>query len=366
MTSAAEARKLVLDHRADRIWQAVDRLIDRAPRVQDLRRHGLQLLAAQRWRELGRPVPDQLRHDQQLAAAVTLTAPLVLERVRVAWPGAIAVMKGPEVAALYPSPQSRPYSDLDLLVENAAEAQSALLAAGFRPVGDPRLYVDIHHLRPLKAPGLAVAVEVHDRPKWLDGTEPPPTGDLLAVAVPATSGVNGVLTLGPREHSLLLAVHSWSHVPLARISHLLDVALMTEGVEPDELRALARHWGVERAWAATNAAVESLLLGGTRSWPMRSWARNLSRVDERTVLESHLEHWLAAFSALPPRRALGASTRAVAAEARPAPGERWRVKLRRVRHALRSPFVGLSEHRHALTVRDAAADWTPDGKEPES
>jgi Uncharacterised nucleotidyltransferase len=366
MRATAAAPEPVLDHRADRIWTTVDRLIDRAPRVEDLRRHGLQLLAARRWRVLGRPVPDQLRHDEQLAAAVTLTVPLVLERVRAAWPGAIAVMKGPEAAALFPSPQLRPYSDLDLLVEDAAEAQSALLAAGFRPVGDPRLYVDIHHLRPLLAPGLAVAVEVHDRPKWLDRVEPPPTGDLLAVAVPATSGPNGVLTLGPREHSLLLAVHSWAHVPLARISHLLDVALMADGADPDELRALARHWGIEHVWAATNAAIEGLLLGGGRSWPLRSWARNLSRADERTVLESHLEHWLAAFSALPLRRALAATARAVAAEARPAPGESWRVKLRRVRHALRSPFAGLSEHRHELTVRDAAADWTPGGKEPES
>jgi hypothetical protein len=141
---------------------------------------------------------------------------------------------------------------------------------------------------------------------------------------------------------------------------------MADGADPDELRALARHWGIEHVWAATNAAIEGLLLGGGRSWPMRSWARNLARADERTVLESHLEHWLAAFSALPLRRALAATARAVAAEARPAPGESWRVKLRRVRHALRSPFVGLSEHRHELTVRDAAADWTPGGKEPES
>src|SRR4029450_13299262 len=100
--------------------------------------------------------------------------------------GPIVLMKGPEVAALWPTPQSRPYSDVDLLVEDAAEAQRALLAAGLRPVGDPGLYVDIHHLRPLLAPGLAVAVEVHDRPKWIDGLGAPPTVGLLAAAVPST------------------------------------------------------------------------------------------------------------------------------------------------------------------------------------
>jgi putative nucleotidyltransferase-like protein len=363
---AAAERRRVLDDRADRIWRAVDGLIDRAAGVEALRRHGLQLLAAERWREAGRAVPAQLRHDEQLAAAVALTAPLVLQRVRAAWPGRVAVMKGPEVAALYPLPQRRAYSDLDLLVEDAAEAQNALLAAGFRPVGDPRLYVDIHHLRPLVASGLAVAVEVHDRPKWLDGLEPPATTDLLDNAVPTATGVDGILTLPPREHALLLAIHSWAHVPLARISHLLDVAVMARRADAHELRMLARAWGVERAWVTTTAAVDGLLLDGRRSWPLRSWARNLTRVDERTVLESHLEHWLAAFSALPPRKALGVSARAVSAEARPAPGESWRVKLRRVRRALRSPSVRLSDHRHALIVRDAAADWTPSGKERDS
>jgi len=353
------------ERRADPIWAAVDRLIDRAPSIQDLRGHGLQLLAAERWRQLGRPIPEQLRHDHQLAAAVTLTAPLVLERVRAAVTGPVVLMKGPEVAALWPTPQSRPYSDVDLLVEDAAQAQHALLAAGFRPVGDPRLYIDIHHLRPLLAPGLAVAVEVHDRPKWIEGLDAPPTADLLAAAVPSTVGPQGIQTLPPRQHALVLAAHSWAHVPLARISHLLDVALVSRLSEADELRALAREWGLERAWAATDSAADALFVGKRRTLPMRTWARNLARVDERTVLESHLEHWLAGFAALPLRKALAAGTQALATETRPAPGERWRIKLRRVRQAVRSPFVALSDHRRALDARGADAKWTPDTEEPE-
>jgi len=353
------------ERREDPIWAAVDRLIDLAPSIHDLRRHGLQLLAAERWRQLGRPIPEQLRHDDQLAAAVTLTAPLVLERVRAAVSGPVVLMKGPEIAALWPAPQLRPYSDVDLLVEDAAEAQRTLLAAGFRPVGDPRLYVDIHHLRPLLAPGLAVAVEVHDRPKWIDGLDVPPTADLLAAAVPSTVGPRGIQTLPPREHALVLTAHSWAHVPLARISHLLDVALVSRLSEPDELRALAREWGLERAWAATDSAADALFLGARRTLPMHTWARNLARANERTVLESHLEHWLAGFAALPLRKALGAGTQALATETRPAPGERWRIKLRRVRQALRSPFVALSDHRRALDARGADAKWTPDAEEPE-
>jgi putative nucleotidyltransferase-like protein len=334
------------------LWSAVDRLIDRAAQLEDLRRHGLQLLAGRRWRLLGRPLEAQLLHDEQLAAAVTLTVPIVVERVRAAYDGLIVIMKGPEIAGLYPSPRLRPYSDVDLLVDDAERAQRALLAAGFRPVGDPRLYVDIHHLRPVVAPGLAVAVEIHDRPKWPDGLSPPPTEELLARAVPATLPIDGVGTLPAPEHALLLAVHSWAHVPLVRISHLLDVNLMADGVDRAELQALARRWDVPKLWLATATAAEALFQGRPPSWPLRTWARNLRGVRERTVLESHLERWLAPFSAASPRRAIRASATAMAEEAQRQPGEAWRVKLHRTGRALRSPSVRLSEHHRALAERE--------------
>jgi hypothetical protein len=335
-------------------WPAVDRLIDRAPRLEDLRRHGLQLLAGQRWRGLGRPIEPLLVHDEQLAAAVTLTVPLVLERVRAAYDGPVVVMKGPEVAELYPSPRLRPYGDIDLLVNDAEQAQRALLAAGFQPVGDPRLFEDIHHLRPLLAPGVAVAVEVHDRPKWPDGFVSPSAEELLARAVP-TKTTDGLLTLPRAEHALLISAHSWAHVPLGRISHLLDADLLAADCEAGELRALAQRWGIERIWRTTLAAADALFRDDRSSRPVRSWARSLPAVRERTVLERHLETWLAPFSAAEPPWALRASMTAVAAAARPQPGEAWRDKLTRTGRAIRSPTVRLSEHRRALHDRDRRA-----------
>ena len=339
------------------LWRAVDDLVDRAPCVGDLRSHGLQLLAAQRLRASGQRVPEQIRHDEQLAAAVALTAPLVLTRVRAACDGEIAVMKGPELAQLYPTPRLRPYSDLDLLVADAPRAQRALLAAGFRPVGNPRAYIDIHHLRPLVAPGLAIAVEVHDRPKWVGGADGPSAREILATAVPSSVGVDGILAPNAAVHALLVAAHSWAHVPLVRISQLIDFALLRIAADPAEVRDAAARWGVERLVEATDAAVDALFFDGRAPWTVRTWARNLRGARERTVLESHLEHLAAPFAALPTRRAVALSAHAAALVSRPLPGETWRVKFRRIRHALRTPFARLSEHDVVLAAHGAR--WWP-------
>ena len=47
------------------IWSAVDRLIDRTPDVTALRANRLHLLAARRWRELGRPIPPDLEDAER-------------------------------------------------------------------------------------------------------------------------------------------------------------------------------------------------------------------------------------------------------------------------------------------------------------
>jgi hypothetical protein len=331
-------------------WPAIDRLIDRATRLEDLRRHGLQLLAGRRFRASGRRVEPQLVHDEQLAAAVALSAPRVLERVRAAYDGPIVLMKGPEIARLYPAPHLRAYGDMDLLVDDAEHAQRALLAAGFRAVGDPRLYVDIHHLRPLLAPGLAVPVEVHDRPKWPAGERPPATEELISRAVPSEAGVDGILTPPPAEHALLVAAHSWAHVPLGRLSHLLDADLLAANCAEVELRSLSTSWRLERIWQVTAAAADTLFRDEPRAWPLRTWARNLPAARERTVLERHLEEWLAPYAAAPARRALGASAAAFVGMGRRQPDEAWRAKLRRTARALRSPSVRLSEHGRALAA----------------
>ena len=87
------------------------------------------------------------------------------------------------MATFYPDPSLRGYGDIDLLVEDAQGAQEALLRAGFEPVGDPSLYVDLHHLRPLTTKGLPIRLEIHSEPKWVDGLRAPSAADVLEGAV---------------------------------------------------------------------------------------------------------------------------------------------------------------------------------------
>lgn len=337
----------------DGLWHAVDRLVDRAPRLSDLQAHGLHLLAARRWRELGLDVPPSLRQAQRGAAFVQLMVPALLERLRASCDGPLVLMKGPEVAVHYPDPALRPFRDLDVLVGDAATTQRELIESGFEVTGDPALYEDIHHLRPLRWPGLPLIVEIHDRPKWIDGVESPPKEELFASAVPSALGIEGIYALPPAAHALLLAAHSWAHVPLSKLMHVVDIAALAQETDRRELEALARRWGIRRLWQSTIDVADSLLYDGARPLPLRTWARNLVAVRERTVIESHLESWLCPWWALPARWALKQSGCALAAALQPEADESWGRKVRRTQHALRNAFVRRSDHDRMVEERGA-------------
>ena len=164
--TAPNNREIVYDAS---LWANLARLIERAPRDSDLRFHGVELLAAQSSRKRGKTPPLHTIAAERTAAAMSLIAPLVLQRALAAIEGPVVLMKGPEVAEYYENSLTRPYRDIDLLVEDAGAAWNAMVEAGFEPTGDPELYIGIHHLRPLVLPGLPLVVEVHHDPKWLEG-----------------------------------------------------------------------------------------------------------------------------------------------------------------------------------------------------
>ncbi len=350
--------------RDPRLWQGVRRLVLRAPDLAGLRAHRLELLAASYWSEAGRPVPSDLVEASRDEARTALVVPLLLEHVRAACDGPIVLIKGPEVAARYPQPWLRPFVDLDLLVSDAVAAQRALLAAGFQPVGEPRRYVDIHHLRPLQLPGTPLWLEVHARPKWVAGLPSPPLGELFEAAAQATVRVDGVLAPSPAHHALLLAAHSWEHAPLGSLRQLIDIAAMRQGVEAVEIDAVARAWGCARLWRSTARALDALFLSSGGSWPLHVWARDLPRVRERTVLERHMERWLSGFSASAarPRRSHSAAA-ALREDALPSPGEDWSQKLRRSRVAFRNAFVPLSQHDEETAHLAPPDPFDPTGKD---
>jgi len=313
----------------------------------DVEAHRLELVAASERRRRGLEVPAALRTAERLAAVTALAAPEVLRTVRESYDGRIMLLKGPEIAAHYPDATLRGYSDIDVLVEDAQEAHGALLAAGFREVGNPKMFENIHHLRPVALPALGVPVEIHFRPKWVDGHQPPAVEQLFATSVPSATGIEGIEAPGHAYHVLLLAAHSWAHEPLRRIRDLVDIACLEPACRPGEVDGLAGELGVARLWSSTRAAVATMTSGSQLPLPIRLWARNVALCRERTVLESHLTQWLSGFASEPPLTAIRglpeALHRTFSVDA-----ERPGQKLRRSYRALRNARVRRSEHEAAV------------------
>jgi hypothetical protein len=327
-----------------RLWEGVSRLLDRSISVEDLRWHQLELLALSCWRWSGHPIPSQWAAMAREAAMKSLAIPPLLQRLRDSCEGPIVLLKGPETAACYPEPLSRPFGDVDLLVPDPVGVQRAIIAAGFRPLDEEGAFLDCHQMAPLYHPGFPFLVEVHRRPHWIAGISPPPVESLFEVAVESVVPVAGISAL-PRVHSAVLhAVHAWAHEPLGGLRHLIDVAAARQGTSDSEADELATAWGIDRLWRTTTAAIDALFFAGQHPWPLRVFARHLESVRERTVLESHLSRWIAPFAAFPPGPATGLALRAIGDDCRPLAGEDWGAKLGRARTAIRNALVRRSRH----------------------
>lgn len=325
------------------IWAGVDRLLERADE-RALVLHRLEPLAASRLRRLGEPVPEELAEVERLGAAFALAATAHLTRAREAVGEPLLLLKGAELAALYPEPSLRISRDLDLVAPDPGAVQAALLAAGFVESGYPGLYDRAPHLVPLAWPGLPVELEVHGRPNWPRWVEAPAAAELLEGARPSAVGVEGVLAPAPEKHLLVVAVHAWTHGPLQRLRDLLDVVLLAGEAERADTDRLARAWGISRLWRTTEAVARSLYLGEAPPRALRGWARNLAEARERTVLEQHTARWRCWWDAFPAGTAARATLHELREDATPDPGETWGAKLGRARRAVRNAFVRRSDH----------------------
>jgi hypothetical protein len=274
--------------------------------------------------------------------AMMIAKPL-LERIRASCDGPLVLVKGPEVASLYPD-CARSFSDVDLLAPDAEAVHRALRAAGFAEVDDPELFRDHHHLRPLKLPTLALKVEIHMRPLWLPGVEPPTVEEIVEGAVSSQAGVDGISAPNPIHHALIIAVHAWEHEPLRSLRDLIDVAAVSAGSPNAELDRTARAWRIPKVWRTTRGAADTLLGGERPTTAIRLWGRHLASVRERTVLDNHLQRWLHAFWERPLHAAVAATASAFRQEVLPEPGETWHEKLTRAAHAVRHPRQPLSAH----------------------
>jgi len=330
------------------LWAGVDALIERAPSLDDLGAHGLQLLAASLWRSQGRPIPPELRDNQLLATLMALAAPGLLKRARAAYDGPLLLMKGPEVASRYRDPGARYFRDLDLLAEDPAAAQRALTGAGFVELDAPEGWSLMHHHPPLGWPGVPLIIEVHRAPKlptWLDA---PPIEELMALSVPSATGIDGLLAPAPAAHALMLAAHAWSHRPLGRLGDLIDVAAMLDDDERGAAAELARRWGWARMWRITLASSDALLRGARAPWPLRTWGRHLKEVHDVSVARATLIRVAAPLSASPVRRLPRALGAGILRNVRPWPGEPWHEKVARSRKTLAHAFAEEADHKRRI------------------
>ena len=324
------------------LWGRVDAMVAQAPGVSALTHHRLELLAARRQRRLGLDVHPHLRAAERLAAVKAIAAPYVLNRVRTAVEGPLILMKGPEAAASYPSPDCRPFKDLDLLTLDAEVAYAALLKAGFVETGTSAA---AHHMPPVGWPGVPLAVELHWAPNYVNGLPVPELDSLLRLTRPSRTGVAGVAGFSAAAHAVLLAVHAWSDAPLQRLGPLIDVATVLEECNRVEAEELACSWGCPRLWRATTTCIDALL--GQRAAPisMRVWARHLLTTREPSVLHAYQARIAGPMWALPRNSvALGVGTE-LSRTVRPCGQESWADKLARSREALARTFRPLSEYR---------------------
>ena len=330
------------------LWARMDRLVDVAPGFPDLKHHGIVPLAVRRYRETGRPLTEEMLQAERLHTFGTLSVPGLLARAREAHDGPIVLFKGPLVARAYPG-GARSSVDLDLIVRDAPSAQSDFRAAGFVEVDEPELFEDIHHLRPLRWPLLPILnIELHSRAKWPEGLQAPHVEEILDAAVDGETGIDGILAPDPYHHTMLVAAHGWAHSPLRSLRDLLDVAVIADGLDRAELGRLARRWDLGSVWKTTITALDHLFGDRARPMSMRLWAPHLPETRERTVFESHLEHWIAPFWGLPPRAALAEGGGSLLWELKPVNGEPWRDKLARTWQATRRSQVARSAHEEQL------------------
>jgi hypothetical protein len=204
--------------------------------------------------------------------------------------GPILVLKGPEVAAHYPFPALRPYGDLDLLVEDVAAAEGALVEAGFTLSGSEESVIPGYiHDRPLRYEHLPLAIELHRSPGWLSWMTPPSNAELFAMAVPSATGVHGITTMPVAAHALFLAVHSWRHGPYHSLLHLVDIDLMRRNATEPEIGALAAEWGMSNLWSRTTVTIDWLLYDAPPPGHLdRYWTRHLTKWRPRTTREYYL------------------------------------------------------------------------------
>lgn len=227
--------------------------------------HGLRGVLAHHLSSIGVPLAateralglvDQSRQQRQQRQLGEALAALQAGGV------AVVALKGPLLGArLYPAPDLRPSTDLDLLVRpgDLEPAAAALAARGWTRSDAPRaawFYRRLHHHVHLDREG-SPTIELHHRAASAFGSEIP-AGPLIERARPYGGG----LVLAPEDEWLYLAVHAAAH-RFERLGWLYELKLYAaHDLDWSVIAERARALGVARAVAFTAEVLRVRLRAG--------------------------------------------------------------------------------------------------------
>lgn len=322
------------------LWDRVEELIEQAPSWQALQLHRVHLVAARLRSRRGENIPTDIADEWRARAMMSLSARTLLERVRDAYDGRLLLMKGLEVASLYPDPMDRPFRDLDILVDEPELAQTRLINAGFVQLGDRAP----HHLPALFWPGVPILIELHSRPKTPPWVPEVSAGMIFDHAIASRTGVAGVLAPDPAAHAVLLAAHSWAHDPLRRLGDVIDIAATLHDADRSRTTACAREWGWDRLWTAMLIVTDAVTSDGALPKRLSLWTRHLLSARDRKVFEHQLTLLLAPACSLPVSEAPRGLVRGVREIVARRNDESWTDKIRRSRRALFDALAEESVH----------------------
>ena len=113
-----------------------------------------------------------------------------------------------------------------------------------------------------------------------------------------------------------------------------------------------------------NFTIDALFFGRPRTIPLRTWARHLVEVRERTVFETHVERYAAGFTYLPPRTAVTRFGKVLVEEVRPLEGETWLEKLKRSRTAAANAGLPATTRERGIGKTTRIADAAPHDDAP--
>ena len=243
----------------EELWELLERNVSSWPHER-LQQHGFDLLFGD---------PERLAKDRRAHARKVLVAQHALADQVEHHQTPVIVMKGLEVAMLYPRPIERPFRDLDILVRDPRPRWDRLVEQGHRKSPKRAIDIDHHHLPALEHPTGVLGIELHHSPN-LPGWAKIPNDLIFETAQPSRTGIEGALRPRDDVHALLLALHCWKG-GFNRLRDLFDAQLLA-AAWPGSVGVVADELGLSRFWRTSARLTDEFVFGMTgQQLRLRRW-----------------------------------------------------------------------------------------------